>query len=172
MSISDPNLIYFSALPMRFCTGSSEIYIYIEGSWAFGLWACDAGWGWTSFSGFLQSLAHAAGCSNSSDTHAQERRFSAAWSLTGSDYTWGNKQHILKPFQEILKITQHNISKTQIKSNKETNKTAVVFFQLVLKTKEFKDYTTQITKTQIKTIKNHKTKNCSGLFSIGLEKKH
>ncbi len=80
-------------------------YIYIEGSWAFGLWACDAGWGWTSFSGFLQSLAHAAGCSNSSDTHAQERRFSAAWSLTGSDYTWGNRQHILKPFQEILKIT-------------------------------------------------------------------
>lgn len=27
MSISDPNLVYFSALPMRFCTGSSDIYI-------------------------------------------------------------------------------------------------------------------------------------------------
>ncbi len=88
-------------------------YFFFEGGWDFGLWACDAGWGWTSFSGFLQSPAHAAGCSNSSDTHAQERRFSAAWSLTGSDYTWGNKQHILKPFQVILKLTQHKIYKTQ-----------------------------------------------------------
>lgn len=77
MSISDPILVYVSDLPKGFCTGSGVVGFL-------GMWR---GVRVISFSGFLQSPAHAAGCSNSSDTHAQERRFSAAWSLTESDCT-------------------------------------------------------------------------------------
>ncbi len=48
----------------------------------------------------------------------------------------------------------------------------MVFFQLVLKTKEFKDYTTQITKTQIKTIENNKTKKLQWSFLNWIRKKN